>query len=234
MELTDAIKNKDFDGILNKQLWTRSTEYTALATLKFCFPVEFKNLKHSESPDLQDLVNMYAVEVTEATSEIEARTIGNWLRLNQPESSPEEKERRRSNISSNGYDLKQDGMLLHPLREISDEQRVLTQALSNKLNKVTSYKMKGFISIDLFIDYEKPFISDDPKEVFDWMKSTSKESEQRFNRVFIRYVGGLLILDFKKNKMSCIEISHEDRHALGNLGRMAAEGEIKDDDPIWD
>ena len=43
--------------------------------------------------------------------------------------------------------------------------------------EVSDYAIKGSISIDLFIDYEKPFISDDPKEVFDWMKSTSKESE---------------------------------------------------------
>ena len=37
-----------------------------------------------------------------------------------------------------------------------------------------------------------------------------------------------------KNKISNIDIPHEDRYALNNLGIMAAEGEIKDDDPIWD
>ena len=44
MELTDVIRNKHFDYILDTHLWKTSDEYTALAALKFCYGEKYKDL----------------------------------------------------------------------------------------------------------------------------------------------------------------------------------------------
>ena len=45
---------------------------------------------------------------------------------------------------------------------------------------------------------------------------------------------GVVIYDFKTRVYSNRRISREDVDALNRLGRMAAEGIIKDDDPVWE
>ena len=51
---------------------------------------------------------------------------------------------------------------------------------------------------------------------------------------FIPYVLFLNLVDKQRdNFISYAKIDREDMDALKRLGRMAAEGIIKDDDPVW-
>ena len=65
-----------------------------------------------------------------------------------------------------------------------------------------------------------------------WGKSLSLINNGNYDFVALIHWSGLAIYDFKTNNYSYAKIGREDMDALKRLGRMAAEGIIKDDDPV--
>ena len=66
-----------------------------------------------------------------------------------------------------------------------------------------------------------------------WGKNLSYVNNEKYDFVVLIHWSGLVIYDFKTDKYSFFKINREDMDALKRLGRMAAEGIIKDDDPVW-
>lgn len=232
MELNDALKNMHFGSVLDSHLWKISDEYTALAALKFCFGEEYKHMRKAETPDLQDVVNSVAIEVTSSVTSDEARIMGEFTRLQQV---PTEKDKVkcRKKIEAGGANLENDGLLLFSPEEPIDERMAIVNAFTRKRNKVSAYREKGLKRIGLLIYHEKPIFSETEADFQKWFAAEQKDKTDKYDFVYILHTDGLLFYDFTTGEKDRIKISCEDRRALGNLGRMAAEGEVKDNDPIW-
>lgn len=233
MELTDSIKNKRFESVLDTHLWKTSNEYTALAALKFCYGEKYKDLIKSEAPDFQDLKNSVAIEMTDSVTPTDAQTAGEFTRIGLAKTE-EEKLKRRKKIEKNGAKMLMNGMMTWPIRDPKTEQRELLLTFSKKLKKLPEYHKRGFKKIGLLIYHEKPPFDETLQECDKWLTEAQSASDMKYDFVYLFHIEGILFYDFCSGEKTHVVISHEDRYALGNLGRMAAEGEIKDDDPIWD
>ena len=232
MELTDAIRNKHFDVVLDSHLWKTSVEYTALAALKYCYGDKYKTLIKSESPDLQDVENGLAIEVTDSVTEKNAKTIGEFVKLKSAKSE-KDREKSRRKIEQNGCKLWMDGVMFWPTISLENERYEIIDAYVQKLNKVAEYRKKGFTKVGLLIYHEKPIFRDTETDFPQWLIQAQVDHANKFDFVYLFHNAGLIFYDFADETIVHTPISHEDREALGNLGRMMAEGEISDDDPIW-
>ena len=232
MELNDEIRNKHFDDILDSHLWKTSNEYTALASLKYCFGEKYRYLRKAEAPDLQDAENSVAIEVTDSVTPNDAQIIGEFTKLSQV-ITEEQKEKCRKKIIQNGACLLSDGMIAGKSRGPETERHEIINAFVQKLSKLSRYRKMGFANIGLLIYHEKPVFPETIDNFPKWLADAQKDCADKYNFVYILHVDGLLFYDFASGEKIEIIIPHEDSFALGNLGRMAAEGEVKDDDPIW-
>ena len=124
--------------------------------------------------------------------------------------------------------------MMWPTRVPETEQREILSAFSKKLKKLPEYHKCGFGKIGLLIYHEKPPFDETLQECDKWLTEAQSSSDMKYDFVYLFHIEGMLFYDFCSGEKTHVVISHEDRYALGNLGRMAAEGEIKDDDPIWD
>lgn len=232
MELNDRIRNRHFGYVLDSHFWKTSNEYTALACLKYCFGEKYRRLRKAEAPDLQDAENSVAIEVTDSVTPNDAQIIGEFTKLSQV-STEEQKEKCRKKIIQNGARLLSDGMIAGKSRGPETEKREIINAFVQKLSKISKYRKMGFANIGLLIYHEKPAFSETLDNFPQWLIDAQKDCADKYDFVYILHVEGLLFYDFANREKSEIIIPHEDRLALGNLGRMAAEGEVKDNDPIW-
>lgn len=232
MELNDRIRNRHFGYVLDSHFWKTSNEYTALACLKYCFGEKYRRLRKAEAPDLQDAENSVAIEVTDSVTPNDAQIIGEFTKLSQV-STEEQKEKCRKKIIQNGARLLSDGMIAGKSRGPETEKREIINAFVQKLSKISKYRKMGFANIGLLIYHEKPAFSETLDNFPQWLIDAQKDCADKYDFVYILHVEGLLFYDFANREKSEIIIPHEDKYALGNLGRMAAEGEVKDDDPIW-
>lgn len=232
MELNDRIRNRHFGYVLDSHFWKTSNEYTALASLKYCFGEKYRHLRNAEAPDLQDVENSVAIEVTDSVTPNDAQIIGEFTKLSQV-ITEEQKEKCRKKIIQNGACLLSDGMMAWQSRGPETEKREIINAFVQKLSKISEYRKMGFANIGLLIYHEKPAFSETIDNFPKWLIDAQKDCADKYDFVYILHVRGLLFYDFASGEKSEVVIPREDRLALGNLGRMAAEGEVKDDDPIW-
>ena len=232
MELNDEIRDRDFDDVLDSHLWKTSNEYTALASLKYCFGEKYRYLRKSEAPDLQDVENSVAIEVTDSVTPNDAQIIGEFTKLSQV-STEKQKEKCRKKIVQNGARLLSDGMIAWKSRGLETERHEIIHAFVQKLSKISEYRKMGFVNIGLLIYHEKPVFTETIDNFPKWLTEAQKNCADKYDFVYILHVKGLLFYDFASGEKSEVVIPREDRLALGNLGRMAAEGEVKDDDPVW-
>lgn len=231
MELND-VRDIPSRCVLDSHLWKRCIEYTALASLKYCFSDKYRHLRKAEAPDLQDHENSVAIEVTNSVTPTDAQIIGEFTKLSQV-STEAQKEKCRQKISQNGAKLICDGFMAWNFRSPETGINEIVNAFVRKLNKVSIYRQSGFEKIGLLINHENPVF---PEEVANYSKilmDAQKDYADKYDFVYILHIEGLLFYDFASGEKSEIVIPRADRLALGNLGRMAAEGEVKDDDPIW-
>lgn len=231
MELND-VRDIPSRCVLDSHLWKRCIEYTALASLKYCFSDKYRHLRKAEAPDLQDHENSVAIEVTNSVTPTDAQIIGEFTKLSQV-STEAQKEKCRQKISQNGAKLICDGFMAWNFRSPETGINEIVNAFVRKLNKVSIYRQSGFEKIGLLINHENPVFSEEVANYSKILMDAQKDYADKYDFVYILHIEGLLFYDFASGEKSEIVISREDRFALGNLGRMAAEGKVKDDDPIW-
>ena len=124
-------------------------------------------------------------------------------------------------------------MMAWRIRGPETEKAEIINAFLQKLKKVSEYRQKGFAKIGLLINHEKPVFNETADDFPEWLSDAQEVYTDKYDFVYILHVEGILFYDFASKKKSETIIPHGDRFALRNLGRMAAEGEVKDDDPIW-
>lgn len=227
LNLTDEIRNYKVTTALPSELAKLYEEYHALAVLKYCSPQQFSKLHKAESPDLQDEENSLGVEVTVAISPQDQQISGESLKYSNAKTDAE-RERSLQIIRKNGGDRNK-LCTSYPVGTASKDKKNVKNAYARKLKKLNAYRQKCS-RVGLVIKMDIPlFLFNDPK----WGEWLPRESEDEYDFVVLLHWSGLDIYENETKEYSRFRIGSDDMDALGRLGRMAAEGRIKDDDPVW-
>ena len=227
VNLRDEIRNYKVTSALPTELMKTSREYDVLAILKYSFPERFSKLRKAEAPDLQDPYGELGVEVTWGGSPRDELISGESLKYSKAKTVAA-KERSLQKIRENGGN-RDEISTSYPVATSEDDKKNVIKVFQKKLKKVDIYR-KSFKCVGLAIMIDIPlFFFYDPH----WGKWLSSINNNGFDFVAIIHWSGVDIYDFKTDKYSKRLISREDMDALQRLGRMAAEGIINDDDPVW-
>lgn len=228
MNLRDEVRSFQVTTALSTELIKTSREYNVLAILKYSFPDCFTKLHKAEAPDLQDDDGNLAVEVTWGGSPRDELISGESLKYTHAKTEVE-KVRSLQKIRKNGGD--RDAVSTsYPVGTSESDKKNVIEVFRKKLKKADNYR-QSFQRIGLAIIIDIPlFFFDDPQ----WGKRLSYINDDSFDFVAIIHWSGVDIYDFKTGKYINKRISREDMDALKRLGRMTAEGIIKDDDPVWE
>lgn len=228
MNLRDDIRNYEVISALPMELIKTSREYKVLAFLKYSFPERFSRLQKSEAPDLQEPDGNLAVEVTWGGSPRDELISGESLKYDHARTEAE-KEKCLHKIRKNGGDW-DDISISFPVSTVEEDKKNVIEVFKKKLKKVGNYR-KNFQRIGLAIIVDIPLFFFDDSQWGEWLSDINDNS---FDFVALVHWAGVVIYDFKTRVYSNRRISREDVDALNRLGRMAAEGIIKDDDPVWE
>ena len=232
MELTDKIKNKSYDKSLDSHLWKTYQEFLCLAVLKYVFGNEFQSFHHADAPDLQDQDNKIGIEVTQAVEPKDAQTSGEHIRFFESDNK-NIRAKSRSKIESNGGMLFENGVLVLDSKTAKETRSTIVSAYTHKCTLLPEYQKNGFQTLGLCIYHQEHLSTEIQKQCFSWLKDARNESVQQYDFVIIVHFMGVMIFDFAKGEMKSYEIEEDVMDTLGVLARMTAEGEVKEDDPVW-
>lgn len=179
------------------------------------------------SPDLQDSNGNLGVEVTWGGSPTDELITGESLKYLHAKTKAE-KERILQKIQRNGGN--RDAISTsYPVGTSDNDKKNVITVFQKKLKKVDNYRKK-FQCIGLAVIIDIPLYFFDDTQWGQWL---SDINDDKFDFVALIHLFGVVIYDFKTGEYSNTSINKEDMDALKRLGRMAAEGIIKDDDPVW-
>lgn len=227
MKLRDDIRNYEVISALPTELIKTSREYYVLAVLKYSFPACFSKLKKAECPDLQALDGDVGIEVTWGGSPQNELITGESVKYSHARNAAE-KEKILQKIRENGGN-RDEIAISYPIGTAEGDKQNVIRVFKKKLKKVDRYR-KHFQNIGLAIMIDIPLFFFGDRS---WGKWLSDINNNAFDFVALVHWSGVDIYDFRFEQYSRSRISREDRDALQRLGRMAAEGIIKDDDPVW-
>lgn len=227
MKLTDEIRNYEVTSALTPEKIKTSREYYALAVLKYAFPDMFANLRKLESPDLQDLNSRIGIEVTWSGSPIDEQISGEYQKyLN---STVEEyKEKRLEIIKRLGGDIDEFSVGF-PVTTSEQDAKNLENIFTKKCKKADTYK-KHIEKVGLAVIMDIPLFFFTIKDWGKWLSGFNKGS---FNFMIMIHWSGVDIYSFEDKSYKSVRINREDMDALKKIGRMTAEGLIKEDDTVW-
>ena len=227
MHYTDKIRNFKVMTALPMGKIKTSREYYALAVLKYSFPEQFSGLRKGESPDLQDADSSLGVEVTWGGSPQDEIISGESYKYSHAKSD-KDREKCLQQIRRNGGD-RNEYSTSYPVSTSDSDKKHIQNVLIKKLKKIYSYR-EHFKRLGLAILIDIPlFFFDDP-QWGDWLSHINKGG---FDFVALLHWSGVDIYDFNTGEYASYRIEREDMDALKRLGRMATEGIIGDDDPVW-
>ena len=222
----DKIINKKWDNDLHSEQWSECTEYIALISLRYCYGDKFKYLKHADAPDLQDEKNSIAIEVTEAVSPNEAKSINYFAKLDKCKND-KEKNICISKIQETGAILKSDEEMEWPWSNIDTQRNDIIIAIQHKLKKIQQYKSKGFQKLGLVVYYDKPSFFKNYLSLSECIVEAQRNSENKFDFIYILDFKGMFYYDSHTGRTDFFKLSENERLFIGNLARMVVEGEIK-------
>lgn len=227
LNIPDDVRNYQVTNGICPELKKKSEEYYALAVLKYCDKLRFLSLHKAESPDLQDDNGILGIEVTNAESPRDQQINGESIKYRHAKTE-EEQEKSLRIILRNGGD-RNAYCTTYPTGTDTKELKNIQNAYCKKLKKLNMYREKC-TEVGLVIRIDVPIcILGDAQ----WGNLLHKENEDGFDFVALLHWSGMDIYEMKTGKYSLFKIEREDMDNLKKLGRMAAEGKIKDDDPVW-
>lgn len=227
MNLTDEVRNYQVSSPLPIEKIKTSREYRVLAILKYSFPERFASLRKAEAPDLQDAKANLGIEVTSALSPRDEQITGESIKYSRAKTEAEREKCLK--IIHNCGGTRDEISTGYPVSTADSDKAHVIDAFRKKMKKVNQYH-KQFQHMGLAIIIDIPlFFFYDPE----WGKWLVEINEGQYDFVALIHWSGVDIYDFLTGNYLTKGINREDMDALQKIGRMAAEGIIKDDDPVW-
>ena len=241
MVINDKVKNKVWTERIDNHLVTKSWEKQALAILKYFFPVVFADLYSSDAPDIQDRRMVWGIEVVRVGSEEESRLLGE---VNQYFSSLRDHDeikakKYREKILRDGGVFIKTGVQL-PRTSIQVEEDRFVHAVCKKLEKLPQYRKHGFVNMGLFMFHnEIPVQYTEPAERMELLDLIQRQYSDKYNWAFIvdwdndKQLNRLAVMNFENQRLEIKHIPVSIMMDCVKYGRLAAEGGISSDEPIW-
>ena len=227
MHFSEEIRNYEVMTALPSKDIKTSREYFALSVLKYSFPDQFSNLKKGEAPDLQDMEGSLGVEVTWGGSERDELISGESYKYSHAKTE-KDRERCLRIIRQNGGD-RDEFSISYPVETSDGDKSNVINAFLRKLKKTEGYR-ECFKHLGLAILIDIPLFFFTDSKWGDWL---SECNDGKYDFVALLHWSGVDIYDFIRKEYVSFRISREDMNLLKKLGRMATEGIIHDDDPVW-
>ena len=238
MVRTDRVNNKKFTTYMDTKLFTSKIEYEAIAFIKYIFGERFGTLFHSDAPDIQDKNGVWGIEVVKVVSESDGRLEGE---SNQYLRATEE----ANLLAQNKYakKIERDGgkilnrAVMFSLQSDVKEKYIFQEAIKRKLAKLPKYKEKGYKHMGIYMLYECPISFGNANERKEWLDEVQSEHKEKYDIAIVLYQDDISwrisLYDFSTDEIMDKEINNDIVNYIGKLGRMTAEGEVKQDDPEW-
>ena len=238
MVITDRVKNKVFTTYIDTKLYTAKIEYEAIAFINYAFANKFGVLRHSDAPDIQDENGVWGIEVVRVVSENDGRLAGEVSQYFRAK-----EENNNSRVQSNISKIERDGGklinsgVMFPLQSDKKEKFIFQNAIRRKLENLPKYKSNGFQHMGIYMLYENPIAFGNSQERQEWIEEAQEEYSEKYYVALVVYQDSkswrISCYDFSTNNIIDKEISNEIANYIGKLGRMTAEGEVKENDPEW-
>lgn len=225
IKITDKIRNYVPKTAIDSELGKYSEEYFVLACLKHCLPAQFSNLRKAETPDLLVFDGSLGVEVVSAISTKE-RVITRESTKYRETTDEKKKEKYLNAVTKQGGDIK-DKCIYYPIVTQDTIIKCIINVYNSKIDKTDSY-LQQCSRIGLAIIVDVPL----SLENIEWMEWFPEPKV--FDMIILLHWKGFDLYDFNTKSYEHIIIDKNDRLALKKLGRMTAEGIIKEDDPEWE
>lgn len=224
------VENFEPQEITKMSLWKYSDECDALAALKFYFPDKYKNLIHSDSPDLQD-GNKIGIEVTQANGETYNKTIGEWTDY-RTKGNVESLNKVREIVEQKGGYVFEDGAIFHGARGIEDDFADAKNVIDKKIKKLSKYRNK-FSECDLLILMESP-LDGLFKLATNYLLDKQNNCVYKYDKLLILTCSELYSYDFKTKKEETITIEPAAKSCIFMVGVMVVNGFLKDVDDAFE
>jgi hypothetical protein len=241
MVINDKVKSKVWTERIDKHLITKSWENQALAILKYFFPSLLSDLFVSDAPDIQDRKKIWGIEVVRVILEEEGRLFGEMNQyFNSLQDHDDTKAKKyREKIIRDGGVFTETGIRV-PLTSTYDEEDRFQYIFRKKLAKLTEYKKHGYINMGLFMFHnEIPIQFVEPIERMEYLDAIQHRYSDKYHWAFIvdwdnsAQLNRLTVINFENSKLEIKHIPSSIMMDCVRYGRLAAEGGISADEPIW-
>lgn len=223
---TEIVKNKEFETAIKPSLIKHSQEYRVLATLRYLYPSKFDKMVTGEAPDLQDCEKGIGIEVTAAVSENDMRASRAFSELYQGETKDIEK--RKKAIESSGYTfvpLVDNKVVISTSGTADGEKHFFQESIRRKTKKLSQYRA-NYAEIGLAIILPEIPTSDAETNLSEWLSDILKESNNRFDFVYVISHRFCIHYDMQGNVIEKHSLTSDENRYLVTIGRMTVEGEL--------
>lgn len=216
INIPDEVKDIVYTTPLDSEKMKYYTETFAWLVLQYCFD-EYKDLQLADAPDLQDVNSMIGIEVTELAIKSVKIVDGNWLHYRK---TGDEKYKRKAAFWGGEID---DSSCSYPVTTSKDELTSMEEALIKKLNKVTSYRKKGFEKLGLIIVFNEPPIPTTALKWVEVVKKVQSVSSEKFDIIFFLYSSAISYCKCDTYKVEYIPLEEQVRDGLSKYARFITE-----------
>ncbi len=219
IELTEEIRNFEFTSSMDFEIRKHYVEQLAFAVLRYCYN-EYDSLILSDSPDLQSSDRSLGIEVTEVAINKIKSIEGDFEKYRK-----KGKAHYLKQIENKGG-LATEFSYTTPGITKQDELDAMKKIFQKKINKIPSYKQKGYIKLGLIMVMDEMPI---PNTVLEWREHIYKiysKAEYKYDIIFFTYHYALRVLDLTTGKDSCKKIDETDYDALRKYARLMAENTL--------
>lgn len=212
----------DFRKPLESHLMKNSTEWLALLIVSQC-KTDFPKFLCNDAPDLQSRDNQIGIEVTEAISKENAQISGLFSNYRNGKCRTD---KWREIVKKNGGEVAFDGSnITYPTITSEDEWKTICEIYGKKMDKIMSYRQKGFEKIGLIIIYSDSLIPVKKETMEKSMKDISKKFKEQYDFVFLVASETFFEFDGYGNLTGYKRI--EEMDLLKKCARLLAEQKIK-------
>lgn len=216
IDIPNEVKDIVYTTPLDSEQMKYFTEAFALLALQHCFS-EYTDLQLSDAPDLQDMTNKIGIEVTEVAIPHIKAIDGNWLHYRK---TGEEKYRIKAERFGGEFD---NISCSYPPTTSKDELECIEQILKKKIEKIPSYRNKGFDTVGLIFVLKEPPL---PNTALKWgevVKKVQSNSSEKFDILFFLYSNALSWCRCDTYSTKCIVIGGQLIGELQHNARYVAE-----------
>ena len=236
--ILDLTRGVSFSTKMDSHLEKKSNEAQALAVCRLIMGDVSRGLKRGDAPDLQNVEKRLGIEVVSSHSETYRRVETlEWKYREELKKKKNNAQKIKSEIEKNDGFKVLGNQVSYPMNP-TDEKNVLLKNILKKSAKIKEYRLNGFDRMGLFVWLLSSIVTELITETAPELEMFLKEAKpffiDSFDFVIIQRSYQTIAFNSNFDLIGTYRIPEEYYIRLPYLGRMVAEGMIKDEDLFGD